>query len=99
MTKNDVTLDDVLATVLRLSDVEESDMLGRVKSLKTNIARGVYYLIAYQLGFHPADTAMRVRRSRPSCIIVTKQYRWYYQCGDAQVVGLVKATLEALNNN
>ena len=97
--KQTVQLDMILATVEEVTGVSEREMSDRIKSLRINTARGVYFLVARQYGFHPFDVAKRLNRSRASCIITTKQYRWYYQCGDKSVVELVDKIRDIINNS
>lgn len=90
-------LKQILSAVLQASGVSEAEIVGRIKSLKIYTARGVYFLMARQAGFHPFDIAALVGRSRASCILTIKQYMWYQQCGDLVVVELMAKTQKILN--
>lgn len=81
----EVTLNQLMQAVTETTGITMAMLQSRDKRLDICMARGVYYLIAKEMGIHPNVTSTLVRRSRSACIIVSKQYKGYLESGDKQV--------------
>ena len=90
MTEN-ITLPDIASAVSGVTGISIEKLMSREKTEKISIARGIYYLIARELGFHPINTSQYVGRSRAACITTTKQYRGYYESGDKIICKLIRS--------
>lgn len=95
MPENEI-LNKLAQAVVEVTGIDQEMLFSREKKAVTSMARGVYYLLAKEMGIHPIKTSQFVGRSRASCITTTKQYQGYYDTGDKIVCQLVNEVKEKL---
>jgi len=77
----------------------KQDIKQRNRSLPTAAARGVYYIIALDKGYHPADIGSAIRRTRATVLNVAKQTRGYLERRDPITTKVYKQIKQIIDNN
>lgn len=91
-----VTLDQLTHAVTEATGITLEMLQSREKRLDICTARGVYYLLAKEMGIHPEKSSRFIQRSRSACILVAKQYKGYLDSGDKAVRNVYSKIKESL---
>lgn len=92
------TLNEILDASSKIVGLTEEEVKSRGKKTKCNICRGLFYLTAWNFGYHPKMIAETVYRSRTSCIVTINRYRGYAKF-DRKIRELHNRIIERLNCN
>lgn len=93
-----VTLSELANIVCDATGVSMDKLLGHEKRSLTDTARGVFFMLSREFGFHPNEASSFVGRSRSSCITTAKQYRGYYDTKDKEVCRIVEEVKSVLKD-
>ena len=90
------TLNEILAVSSRIVGLTEEEVKSRGRRSRCNICRGLFFLTAWNFGYHPKMIAETVYRSRSSCIVTINRYRGYAKF-DRKIRELHDRIIERLN--
>lgn len=76
-------LDAIIHAVCEVGGITYPELIDRKKTLKTNVLRGVAYVISRYSLIHPSITASMLCRTRQNVITVAKNYHKYLQAHDS----------------
>lgn len=92
-----ISLEDLATLTCEASGVKLESLLGSESRSIVNIARGVFLMLAKELGFRVTDTSNYIGRTHASCIITANRYKGYYETKDKQICEIVNKVKEAMN--
>lgn len=92
-----VTLNELASVICKVTGVDESSLIGNENKNLPNTVRGVFLMLARELGFKVKEISSYIGRSHASCIITANRYTGYCETKDKQICEIVKKVKEALN--
>lgn len=92
-----ITLDQLTQALTGATGITLEMLRNREKNLNICTARGVYYLLAKEMGIHPEKSSQFIYRSRTTSILIAKQYKGYLESGDKVVRSVYNKVKERLH--
>ena len=86
----------ILVAIIQASGVSENEIKSYKKSISLNTARGCFFCMGLEGGYHPREIGQMIDRSRCDTIITANRYRGYYRSGDALVVDIIDKAKQLL---
>lgn len=93
-----VTLTELANIVCNVTGVSMEKFVGHEKRNISDTARGVFFMLSREFGFHPKEASAFVDRSRSSCITTAKQYKGYYETKDKEICRIVEQVKSKISN-
>lgn len=75
-------IDTIVRVACEVGEISYPELIGKEKSLKKNVLRGVVYIISRYYLVHPRITASVMCRTRQNIINVARNYHKYLQSKD-----------------
>lgn len=92
-----ISLERLALLVCKVSGISIECMLGYEKRSLPNTVRGIFLMLAKELGFKVKDISSYIGRTHASCIITASRYKGYYETKDKQICEIVNKVKEILN--